>query len=418
MFAIRFLDNQNREASHVEAGTREASAGTGAHKAAEREATAAREAVEAFVAGWLDEQEAVVAHTSGSTGAPKVIRLPKQDMRVSARATNLRFGINAESRLLCPLSANYIAGKMMIVRAMEADCEVAFCKPSNSFWTNNEVIDYINQGPVDLLPIVPSQCNALLEVAAQQTAEAMGVTARQASEAAAKGAGAMGVAWWQGIALGNIRNVIIGGATVAPEMERRLLEAMPAGMDIFATYGMTETCSHVALRPLGCDYFTAMPGISFGQDSRDCLTIFAPAYSFGQLQTNDIVSRYDKQQATTDNVAIANPQSAGNGQPASEFQRFRWLGRFDNVINTGGIKVFPEELERRLAGRLPQRFYIKGEPDEKWGEAVVLVTEPTALSDSEIREVCAAVLQAYQVPKRIRRIEEIPLTSNGKIRRI
>jgi acyl-CoA synthetase (AMP-forming)/AMP-acid ligase II len=71
-----------------------------------------------------------------------------------------------------------------------------------------------------------------------------------------------------------------------------------------------------------------------------------------------------------------------------------------------------------LAGRLPQRFYIKGEPDEKWGEAVVLVTEPTALSDSEIREACAAVLQAYQVPKRIRRIEEIPLTSNGKIRRI
>jgi O-succinylbenzoic acid--CoA ligase len=383
MFAIRFLDNQNREA------------------------------VEAFVAGWLDEQEAVMAHTSGSTGAPKVIRLPKQDMRVSARTTNLRFGINAESRLLCPLSANYIAGKMMIVRAMEADCEVAFCKPSNSFWTNNEVINYVNQGPVDLLPIVPSQCNALLEVAAQQTSEAM--------EIAAKGTGAMEVAGRQGIALGNIRNVIIGGATVAPEMERRLLEAMPAGMDIFATYGMTETCSHVALRPLGCDFFTAMPGISFGQDSRDCLTIFAPAYSFGQLQTNDIVSRYEEQQATTDdtNTTVDNQhESAGNGQPASRFLRFRWLGRFDNVINTGGIKVFPEELERRLAGRLPQRFYIKGEPDEKWGEAVVLVTEPTALSDSEIREACAAVLQAYQVPKRIRRIEEIPLTSNGKIRRI
>jgi O-succinylbenzoic acid--CoA ligase len=320
-------------------------------------------------------------------------------MRVSARATNLRFGINAESRLLCPLSANYIAGKMMIVRAMEADCEVAFCKPSNSFWTNNEVIDYVNQGPVDLLPIVPSQCASLLEVAGRQ-----------------------------GIALGNIRNVIIGGAAVAPEMERRLLEAMPADMDIFATYGMTETCSHVALRPLGCDYFTAMPGISFGQDTRDCLTIFAPAYSFGQLQTNDIVSRYDKQQAAIDdtNATVANQQestvsqqeSADNNQPASRFLRFRWLGRFDNVINTGGIKVFPEELERLLAGRLPQRFYIKGEPDEKWGEAVVLVTEPTALSDSEIREACAATLQAYQVPKRIRRIEEIPLTSNGKIRRI
>jgi O-succinylbenzoic acid--CoA ligase len=257
-------------------------------------------------------------------------------------------------------------------------------------------------------------------------------------QAAAKGADAMGVAGRPGIALGNIRNVIIGGAAVAPEMERRLLKAMPTGMDIFATYGMTETCSHVALRPLGCNHFTAMPGISFGQDSRDCLTIFAPAYSFGKLQTNDIVSRCEEQQETTNNAAIANPKTAidkhqaaantktavdgnaaaTNSQSASGFLRFRWLGRFDNVINTGGIKVFPEELERRLAGRLPMRFYIKGEPDEKWGEAVVLVTEPTALSDSEIREACAAVLQAYQVPKRIRRIEEIPLTSNGKIRRI
>ena len=111
---------------------------------------------EAFITRWFDDSDYIAAHTSGSTGTPKEIRLLKSDMRASARATNKRFGIAELSRLLCPLSASYIAGKMMIVRAIEAGCELIMEKPSNRPMSE----DY---GEIDLMAVVPSQCTSLLE---------------------------------------------------------------------------------------------------------------------------------------------------------------------------------------------------------------------------------------------------------------
>ncbi len=320
------------------------------------------EALQAFLEEWRDEREFIVAHTSGSTGRPKEIRLPKRDMRVSARATNLRFGITSTSRLLCPLSPNYIAGKMMIVRALEADCEIAFCKPANDFWHNEVVAKFIAAASIDLLPIVPSQVELLLSNPPAY--------------------------------LANIKNIIIGGAPLSAQAEQQLLAIAPASLHLLATYGMTETCSHVALRRLGDDQFCAMPGIEFAVDSRQCLKIIAPEYSFGALQTNDIAD-------------LISPTE------------FRWRGRADNVINSGGIKIFPEELERKLTDKIPGKYYFIGVADAKWGEAVTLVVETAnPLSNEQISDICDENLSPYERPKSIMRIQEIPLTSNGKLRRI
>lgn len=323
-----------------------------------------RAEVEGFLRQWESEEAHIVAHTSGSTGAPKEIRLPKSDIMVSARATNRRFGINSGSRLLCPLSANYIAGKMMIARAIAADCEVAFCRPSNRFLQSPEATGYL-AGGVDLLPIVPSQCLSLLESLKSNPSA--------------------------------IRNVIIGGGALPHDAEEALLAARPPGMGIFATYGMTETCSHVALRGLGEEHFTAMPGVSFSLDNRECLRITAPEYSFTELQTNDI-------------ARLVNDSE------------FIWRGRFDNVINSGGIKIFPEETERKLLGKLPCRFYLKGVADPKWGEAVRLVIEDDpaspCVSDESIMEICRECLSPFELPKSIRRVKTLPVTSTGKLRRV
>lgn len=328
-----------------------------------------RRGIDTFMEQWTSEDDTIVAHTSGSTGLPKRIQLPKQDMRVSARATNSRFGINAESRMLCPLSADYIAGKMMIVRAIEADCEVAFCKPSNDFWNNPKVVGYLDEGCVDLLPVVPSQCRGLSTLFTDNRLKNT---------------------------VSSISNIIVGGAAIPGATEADLIESKPEETDIFATYGMTETCSHVALRPLGENRFTAMPGISFSLDDRSCLRIMAPDYSFGTLQTND----------------IAEILSTGC---------FIWRGRFDNVINSGGIKIFPEELERKLDGKLPVRFYFKGEPDLKWGETVTIVIEEKPgekpVPDQEIIDICRHSLRPFEIPGHIRRVREFPLTPNGKLRR-
>lgn len=303
-----------------------------------------------FMDEWESSAPTVTAHTSGSTGEPKEIHLPKADMRVSARATNARFGIGKESTLVLPLSPDYIAGKMMLVRAAEAGCRIIVEKPSNSPLCED------CGSSADLMAVVPSQCERLLDNA---------------------------------IAHRRLRNLIVGGAPLSPEMEREL-----AGMPwrTYATYGMTETCSHVALREVGQRVYTAMPGVSFSTDARGCLVIEAPAYSFGTLVTNDAVRLTDS-------------------------THFEWAGRYDNVINSGGIKLHPEELEALLAPHIRGAFYLDGIPDRKWGTALRITAEAPAPEADELLEICRRVLPRYAVPKSARILASIPRTASGKIKR-
>lgn len=249
----------------------------------------------------------------------------------------------------------------MLVRAAETCCHAAFCHPSNRFLSDPEVRAFIaRHRQVDLVPVVPSQLSQIIE-----------------NPSLTEG----------------IHNIIIGGAPLTPDIETRLTN-LPGTTRYFATYGMTETCSHVALRPVGQPQFSAMPGITFGIDARGCLIINAPQYSFRRLTTNDIVELLD-------------------------YRTFIWRGRFDNVINSGGIKIFPEELERQLAPHITVPFYIIGLPHPKWGATPVIVAEESnTLSDSDIAAICKSVLPSCRRPSAIYRIKTIPLTSTGKIRRI
>ena len=300
-----------------------------------------------FIREWESDCDYIVAHTSGSTGTPKEIRLPKSDMRVSAKATNSRFGITRRSVIAAPLSVDYIAGKMMCVRAIEAGCELLEMPVSNKV-----IIDR----RIDLLAIVPSQLDSLLS---QPDAPQL------------------------------VKNIIVGGA---PMNDQQLAAIVNKGLNAFATYGMTETCSHVALKKI-CGhetYFEAMPGISFSQDRRGCLVIQAPAYSFGNLTTNDIVE-------------IASPTE------------FRWIGRFDNVINSGGIKISPERLEKEIARYVDRPFYITSAKDDRWGEVPAIVFEGTASEVQDILDLLASKIDHKTCPKKARAVRALPRTANGKI---
>lgn len=300
-----------------------------------------------FLTEWNDStKDYITAHTSGSTGKPKTIHLPKTDMVASARATCRFFGLNSDSYMVCPLSASYIAGKMMIVRAIVSGAKLCFEQPSS------HPLSAVSYPPIDLVPIVPAQIPAI--VSSKQT----------------------------------IKNIIVGGAPVPIEGERSLL-----GMSCssYATFGMTETCSHVALRPLGSEIYRALPGISFATDSRDCLVINAPGFSFSRLVTNDI-------------VALIDPLS------------FRWIGRADNVIITGALKVHPESVEQKIASLIDLPFFIDSEPDEKWGMKIILVIEGgNNLNDSELLYTLAHILPPHERPRAIRHVKVISRTSSGKI---
>lgn len=305
--------------------------------------------VEEFMREWQSDCSYIIAHTSGSTGAPKEIRLLKDDMRVSAQATILRFGITENSVLACPLSVDYIAGKMMHVRAAEAGCPIISLPVSNRLEIDCDI---------DLLAIVPSQVESLL-------------TIENASE--------------------KIKNVIIGGAPLSDDLAARLCHS---GINAYATYGMTETCSHVALAKItgSENIFEAMPGISFHTDDRGCLVINAPQFSFKQLLTNDIVQ-------------LINPTE------------FIWLGRYDNVINSGGIKIFPETLEKEIAKYIDYPFYITSEKDSKWGEIPVIVFEGEPTQEKDIISLLRSHLDHRRCPSRSYAVEKLPRTPNGKILR-
>lgn len=307
--------------------------------------------VREFEKEWSDGNDYIVAHTSGSTGLPKEIKLLKSDMLMSASATNDFFSVDEQSQLVCPLSVSYIAGKMMYVRAYRAGCKVQFVKPSLTpleGWSGERI---------KLLAIVPSQVPGLIDSGKCRLVE----------------------------------NVIVGGSAIAPELERALSESVP---NSYATYGMTETCSHVALRRLGdCGkIYAGLPGFGFSTDADGRLIIESESMSFCRLVTNDCAR------------IISDSE-------------FELLGRFDNVIISGGLKIHPEQMEQEIADLLEGRcFYIAGKKDYIWGETVILVIEGNHKdSDEGLIGKMRERLGKRIAPKQIEYVDKIVCTANGKI---
>ncbi|MCM1032941.1 MAG: AMP-binding protein [Odoribacter sp.] len=306
-----------------------------------------------FMIEWESTAPFITAHTSGSTGTPKEIRLLKSDMRKSAQATNRFFGISQESTLGIPLSMDYIAGKMMAVRAIESGARLVEFPVSNHIRPMNNI---------DLLSVVPSQLEWLLEHHGY---------------------------------LAMTKSFLVGGAAVSKPLEDRI---KIAGINAYAGYGMTETCSHVALRRLGsdCPAYQAMPNITFSSDERGCLVIESDMFSWKCLVTNDIA-----EVLSTD--------------------RFIWKGRADNIINSGGIKVCPEEIEAKISAEAPVAlppFYISSRESTKWGNEVVMVTEPPEDIYKLINTIKALTWRRGWRPAAILVVEKLPRTSNGKVRRV
>ncbi len=313
--------------------------------------------VEAFLREWDSATPYVEAHTSGSTGRPKNVCLFKSDMQQSARATCQYFGIDSQSHLFLPLSVGYIAGKMMVVRALVSGATLWSVNPSRHplKWLEEQGVEQ----PMDLTSIVPAQVEGLLQSSKRHL----------------------------------VRRLLIGGAPLTPRQEERIVAS---GIEAHCSYGMTETCSHVALRRVGGDgLYEAMPGVTFSVDERGCLVVECRHLSVGRLVTNDVVE-------------LRSPSS------------FRWLGRYDNVINTGGIKVMAEEIERALRPLLGEElYYVYGEDDEEWGERPVLVVERGALGEDAQRivEEARQLMPHYMVPRRVEEVGKIHLSQRGKIMR-
>lgn len=307
-----------------------------------------------FIHNFLTGRKGIYAHTSGSTGTPKRIRLLKDDMRASARATNTFFGINSQSVLICPLSTEYIAGMMMYVRGLCAECRVVSIPVSNNIMIPEDI------DGVDLLSVVPTQMPSLLRADS---------------------------------GIERVKNVLVGGA--APDAQ--VCNAVSArGPHVWISYGMTETCIHVALAEASDPQriYHAMPGVSFSVSEQGILTVHTPHLSIGKVETNDIVELIDS-------------------------QKFRYIGRADFVINSGGLKLHPEILEQAYAPYLHDlAFYLTGEPDVVLGERLIMVVEGTQeQADAALNKLRLEFSDHKRLPRRAIALPILPRTSTGKVKR-
>ena len=323
--------------------------------------------LEDFLYEWNSDGQYVSVHTSGSTGQPKSMLVEKSRMLASARITCDFLGLKpGDSALLC-MSLDFIAGKMMVVRSIERDLKLISVTPSN-----HPLADV--DSPIDFAAMVPSQVFGSLQVPAEREK------------------------------LRQIRHLIIGGGAVPQDVESQLRSFPNA---VWSTYGMTETLSHIALRRISgkdaSQWYSPFSGVELslfnGQGNIGQLVINAPHVCQERLITNDIV---EIRQDNTD-------------------KQFRIIGRTDNVICSGGIKLHIEEIEEQLRPHLPMPFCISKKEDEKFGEVAVLLIEHQATSASVCKEaildICRKTLPAYSVPKEIISVGQIPLTGTGKIDR-
>ncbi|MEZ0538654.1 AMP-binding protein [Fibrella arboris] len=334
---------------------------------------------QSFLEAWRAGQLFFTLQTSGSTGTPKPILLTRAQMEASARLTGQTFGLQPGDKALVCLATGYVAGVMMLVRGEVLGLDLTIVSPSaNPLGTFDPATTRF-----DFAAFVPLQLQTMLA-----DLDPLGRPV------------ALPI-------LNGMKAILVGGSATSPALEAatQLIQA-----PVFSTYGMTETVSHIAIRRLNgperTGLFHVLPGVAVGTDERGCLHITAAATNFERIQTNDVVELV---------------------QPASVHDqvRFRLIGRADSVINSGGVKIQPESVERVVADvlaeyRLSPRLFVAGLPDERLGQRVVLFLENTPLTDNQwqvIRQAVQSSLGTYAAPKSWRNVPAFMETATGKIDR-
>lgn len=326
-----------------------------------------------FCGQWLSGQKRFSVPTSGSTGQPKSVNLTRQQMAASARMTGEALHLNkGDSALVC-LSPEHIAGLMMLVRGFELGLNVTVVEPAGNPFT---AFDFENGGHFHFTAFVPLQLQTILNSGETHLA-----------------------------VLNRMKAILVGGAEVSATLEKTIEQVETP---VYQTFGMTETVSHIALRRLNgpdkVENYEALPGVEIGQNEHGCLRVKSAVTNNEWLVTNDVV------EIKTEN-------------------RFVWLGRIDNMINSGGVKVSAEKVERAIAEVLfemnqgksiHQEFFVGPLPDKIYGQVVTVVFEGVnqiQIDEKRLRVLLSKNLTKYEIPKSSYYLNSFIRTSTGKIDR-
>ncbi|ALJ01520.1 hypothetical protein DC20_16495 [Rufibacter tibetensis] len=320
-----------------------------------------------FCKNWLQGVQEYPVQTSGSTGAPKLIELSRDRMEASAQRTLRIFDLQPEDKVLVCMNTEYIAGMMMLVRGFVGKLHVTIIEP-----IGNPLASVDPEAEFDFVAMVPLQLQTILEQTPDKVSK-----------------------------LNQMKAILLGGAPVGKALE---MAVQVLKVPVFQSYGMTETVSHIAVRRLNghekTDYYTAPPEVFLGTDRRGCLTISADVTGGDTIVTNDLVELLEN-------------------------NSFRWLGRADHTVNSGGVKVQLEKVESALGEALAdmgisRRFFAAALPDEALGERLIAVLEGSPLTDVEetnLKGKLSKSLSKYEIPKQFGYLPRLPETATGKLDR-
>lgn len=308
-----------------------------------------------FLNEWFNDSSVITVHTSGSTGTPKALVARKDQMMQSARLTCEFLNLQAGHTALLCMNLRYIGAMMVVVRSLVAGLNL-IVRPASG----HPLAD-INE-PLKFAAMVPLQVYNTLHTPEEKEQ------------------------------LKQTEILIIGGGAVDEALEAEI-KSLPIA--VYSTYGMTETLSHIALRRLNgnsaSDHYYPFSSVELSLSPENTLVIKAPLVCDDILQTNDIARIY--------------PDGS-----------FTILGRKDNVINSGGIKIQAEEIEKVLRPFIPMPFVITSVPDQRLGQAVTLLIAGQ-LDTKEMEDKLKTILEPYYRPRYILTTDCIPQTKNGKISR-
>lgn len=320
-----------------------------------------------FCKVWLNGERFFELQTSGSTGTPKKIVVTRQQMEASARLTIKNLGLSPGDTAFVCLDTAYVGGKMMLVRGFVGYMKMIIVSPGS-----NPLKSLNSNSHFHFAAMIPMQLKNSLEGGPPQVN-----------------------------LLNQAKAIIIGGGAIDSQLEETL-QIIKA--PVYSTYGMTETVSHIALKKMNepdkTEHFTVFEEVEIGQDERGCLTIEGPVTNNERIMTNDLVKLINK-------------------------KAFQWIGRIDNVINSGGIKINAEELEHQIRNSSAdllnkRRFIVAGIKDATLGEKVILLIEGKPLSNDlnySLVERLKKDLPVFHSPKNIFYLPEFLETKTGKIMR-
>lgn len=319
-----------------------------------------------FIIDWISGKKVFELKTSGSTGQPKTICIRRDQMIASAEMTISYFNLKKGDKALLCLNPEYIAGKMMIVRSLVGQLDLYVLPPASNPLLNDEIDFEFN-----LIALVPYQISEIL-------------CNKQSI-----------------INFKKIKIVLIGGAELSEGVLKKLRKFRSR---IFQTFGMTETVSHMALKRLSGDgisgLYEVLEGIEADTDERGCLTVQGKITGDKKIVTNDLVDFVDD-------------------------SRFKWKGRIDQVVNTGGIIINIKDLENKIRNILKSNdmlnnIIVASLADIKLGEKIILLieTKSNEIDIKYLKGLLKNYLTKYEIPKEIYTIDNFQLTDTGKINRM